>query len=360
MPPALENSKADEPAAPETRAASPEVSTTDRGEESKTADFVEPMLRENKKRYTIEPIQHPRYYEHYKKMQSLLWTKEEIPLTQDVEDFDFALNEDERFFLKNVLAFFAASDGIVNENIAENFVNEVQWPEIRMCYGVQTYIEGVHNETYSMVLSTLVRDPEEAAFLFNALETLPAVKAKAEWTLKYRDPATRTFGERLVAWACVEGIQFSGSFCAIFWLKQRGLMPGLSFANALISRDEGLHCEQAVMMVNDLERPPAPEVIREIIASAVDTEVTFITKALPVALIGMDADQMTQYIRYVADQLCQRFKVPKLYNVDNPFPWMELIAVRGKANFFENKVGEYIMSNTGAAATKKFSEDEDF
>jgi ribonucleoside-diphosphate reductase beta chain len=292
----------------------------------------------------IFPIQHPDLWDLYKKQQACIWTAEEIDLAQDLNDWRNILNEDEKYFIKNVLAFFAASDGIVNENLAENFVKEVQYTEAKFFYGFQIMMENIHSETYSLLIDTYIQDPEEKDRLFRAIDTIPAVKEKAEWALKWvKSPH---FQERLIAFAAVEGIFFSGSFCSIFWLKKRGLMPGLSFSNELISRDEGMHCDFAVHLHNNhITNKVSEERIKEIIGGALEIEKEFITESLPVRLIGMNQDLMKQYLEFVADRLLVDLGCSKMYNSENPFDFMANIALQGKTNFFEKRVGEYQKAN---------------
>jgi ribonucleoside-diphosphate reductase beta chain len=285
-------------------------------------------------------------------------------LAEDAKDWK-KLNDNERHFLKHVLAFFAASDGIVNENLVTNFADEVQWAEARCFYGFQIMMENIHAETYSLLIDTYITDPKEKDHLFNALETVPSVKKKGTWALKWLSRKKGTFAQRLVAFAAVEGIFFSGSFCAIFWLKKRGLMPGLTFSNELISRDEGLHCDFACLLHNQLNRGAGENIIHRIISEAVEIETEFVTSALPVELIGMNAGLMRQYIEFVADRLLVSLGASKLYDVSNPFPWMEMISMQGKTNFFEKRVGEYQKSGVKDGATlgsvqQRFSVDEDF
>jgi len=276
----------------------------------------------------------------YKNAVSSFWTVDEIDLNTDVTQWTTKLNDDERHFISYVLAFFAASDGIVLENLAQKFMGEVQVPEARCFYGFQIAIENIHSETYSVLIDTLIKDPEERTRLFHAIETIPSVKKKAEWAIKWIND-NNSFAERLVAFAAVEGIFFSGSFCSIFWLKKRGLMPGLTFSNELISRDEGLHCDFACLLFSHLNQKPTKEVIEEIIRSAVDAEKEFITESLPVSLIGMNSDLMTEYIEFCADRLVVALGYSKIYNTANPFEWMEMISIDGKTNFFERRVAEY-------------------
>ncbi len=322
----------------------------------------EPILKENKDRFVIFPIQHDDIWKFYKKAEASFWTAEEIDLSQDLKDWAETMNDDEKHFIKHVLAFFAASDGIVNENLAENFVSEVQYTEAKFFYGFQIAMENIHSETYSLLIDTYVKDPKEKDYLFNGIETMDCVKKKANWALRWIDKGS--FAERLIAFAAVEGIFFSGSFCSIFWLKKRGLMPGLSFSNELISRDEGLHCDFACLLYNNHIQNKLPvETIQEIIADAVSIEKEFVTDALPVKLIGMNADLMCQYIEFVADRLLSELGCPKIYNSTNPFDFMEMISLQGKTNFFEKRVGEYQKAGVlkeGEGEAAKFSLDEDF
>jgi len=301
---------------------------------------VEPILAENKDRFVIFPIQHHDLWEWYKKSEASMWTAEEIDLHQDITDWTTKLNDDERYFIKHVLAFFAASDGIVNENLAENFVNEVQYSEAKFFYGFQIMMENIHSETYSLLIDTYVKDEKEKAGLFNAIETFPAIKKKADWALKWIE--SPSFAERLIAFAAVEGIFFSGSFCSIFWLKKRGLMPGLTFSNELISRDEGMHCDFAVHLhENHLVNKVPKERITAIIVDALNIEREFITESLPASLIGMNANLMSQYLEFVTDCLLDDLGCEKVYNTANPFDFMDMISLQGKTNFFEKRVGDY-------------------
>jgi len=319
----------------------------------------EPILRENPHRFVLFPIEHHDIWEMYKKQEACIWTAEEIDLAQDLNDWRNKLNDDERYFIKNVLAFFAASDGIVNENLAENFVSEVQYTEAKFFYGFQIMMENIHSETYSLLIDTYLQDPAEKDVLFRAIETIPAVKKKAEWALKWI--SSPHFQERLIAFAAVEGIFFSGSFCSIFWLKKRGLMPGLSFSNELISRDEGMHCDFAVMLHNNhLANKVSEERIKEIITSALEIEKEFITESLPVRLIGMNADLMKQYLEFVADRLLVDLGCSRVYNSENPFDFMANISLQGKTNFFEKRVGEYQKSGVMNKSEDAFTFNEDF
>ncbi|MEY3500275.1 MAG: hypothetical protein RL308_1944 [Bacteroidota bacterium] len=322
---------------------------------------VEPILQENKNRFVIFPIKHHDIWEWYKKMEASFWTAEEIDLSQDLNDWNNKLSDEERYFVKHILAFFAASDGIVNENLAENFVNEVQYAEAKFFYGFQIMMENIHSETYSLLIDTYVKDEAEKDELFNALDVFPAIKKKADWALKWIE--SDSFAERLIAFAAVEGIFFSGAFCSIYWLKKRGLMPGLTFSNELISRDEGVHCDFAVHLHNHhLVNKVPKDRIREIIVDALKIEREFITESLPVSLIGMNATLMTQYLEFVADRLLVELGCDREYNTSNPFDFMDMISLQGKTNFFEKKVAEYQKSgvmNTDSQA-QKISFDADF
>jgi len=299
----------------------------------------DPLLKENPRRWVLLPIQYPAVFEMYKKHEASFWTAEEIDLSSDNKDWD-TLGEGEQHFVKHVLAFFAASDGIVLENLAGSFSTEVQIPEARCFYGFQMAMENIHSETYSLLIEQYVKDPEEKDRIFNAIETMPAVQEKAQWAVQWMNKEN-SFAERIVAFAAVEGVLFSGSFCAIYWLKKRGLMPGLTFSNELISRDEGLHAEFACLLYSMLQHKLPEDVVHDMIRGAVDTERKFICEALPCDLIGMNSELMTRYIEFVADRLLSALGHTKLYNSTNPFDWMELISLQGKTNFFEKRVGEY-------------------
>ncbi len=300
----------------------------------------EPILVDNPGRFVLFPIQHDDIWNFYKKCEASFWTAEEIDLHQDVADWENKLTDDERFFIKHVLAFFAASDGIVNENLAENMVREVQYTEAKFFYGFQIMMENIHSETYSLLIDTYIKDTADKSYLLNAIEHMDCVKKKADWALRWIDEGS--FAERLISFAAVEGIFFSGSFCSIFWLKKRGLMPGLTFSNELISRDEGMHCDFACLLYNNhIVNKLSKETIRKIIDDAVEIEKEFVTSAIPVALIGMNAELMCQYIEFVADRLLSSLGNDKIYNVENPFPWMDMISLQGKTNFFEKRVGDY-------------------
>ena len=300
----------------------------------------EPLLTEENKRFVIFPIEHNDIWEMYKTQEMAFWTAEEIDLAQDLTDWDEKLNDDEKHYIKNVLAFFAASDGIVNENLAENFLSEVQYPEAKFFYGGQIMIENIHSETYSLLIDTYIKDSKEKDRLFNALDTVPSVKKKGDWALKWIE--SESFVERLIAFVAVEGIFFSGSFCSIFWLKKRGLMPGLSFSNELISRDEGLHCLFACLLYkNHIVNQLTEERVKSIICEAVEIEKEFVTESLPVSLVGMNSKLMSQYIEYVADYWIMELGYTKVYGSECPFDFMEMLSLKNKTNFFEKKVSDY-------------------
>lgn len=338
------------------------MTSTDNITPPEQRNFSEPLLDENSDRFVLFPIKYNEIWEMYKKAEASFWTAEEVDLGGDIKHWE-GLNDNERHFISHVLAFFAASDGIVNENLGVRFLKEVQVPEARAFYGFQIAIENIHSEMYSLLLETYIKDPVEKNKLFNAIETVPVVKKKAEWAMKWIESA-ESFAERLVAFACVEGIFFSGSFCAIYWLKKRGLLPGLTFSNELISRDEGLHTDFACLMYSLLNNKLSTERIAEIVTNAVELEKEFICDALPVDLIGMNARLMSQYIEFVADRLLVALGNAKVYNVTNPFDWMELISLQGKTNFFEKRVGEYqkagVMNSMTEANNHVLSFNEDF
>lgn len=320
----------------------------------------EPMLQDNPNRFVLFPIQHHEIWEMYKKAEASFWTAEEIDLASDLTDWT-RLNQSEKHFISHILAFFAASDGIVNENLAANFATEVQIPEARCFYGFQIAVENIHSETYSLLIDTYIKDTDQKKFLLKAIDTVSCVQKKAEWALQWCVRANASFAERCIAFSAVEGIFFSGSFCAIFWLKKRGLMPGLSFSNELISRDEGLHCDFACLLYSKLVNKLPHERIVEIITDAVEIEKEFISDALPVELIGMNSSLMKQYIEFCADRLLVALDVAKHYNTVNPFEWMELISLQGKTNFFEKRVGEYAKSGVGVDSSQQiFDLDADF
>ncbi len=319
---------------------------------------TELLLKENKERFVILPIKYPAIWEMYKKCEASFWTAEEIDLGDDMKYWD-NMNDGERHFISHVLAFFAASDGIVNENLAINFMSEVQLPEARCFYGFQIMMENIHSETYALLIDTYIKDPAEKDRLFHAIDTVPCVGKKAQWALRWINNGS--FAERLIAFAAVEGIFFSGSFCSIFWLKKRGLMPGLTFSNELISRDEGMHCEFACLLYRMLDNKLSKEAATAIITDAVEIEKEFVTDALPVNLIGMNAKMMSQYIEFVADRWLGELGYDKVYGVSNPFDFMEMISLQGKTNFFEKRVGDYQKSGVlNNQESKSFSLDEDF
>ena len=298
------------------------------------------MLNENQNRYVIFPIQHKPFWEMYKKAEANFWTSEELDLSKDMTDWN-KLNDNEKYYIKNILAFFAASDGIVNENLVERFCQEVKILEAKFFYGFQIAMENIHSETYSLLIDTYIKNNEEKHMLFNAIQNVPSIKKKADWALKWINDKNSPFSHRVVGFAAVEGIFFSGAFCSIFWLKKRGLMPGLCHSNELISRDEGLHTEFAVLMYKNLVDKPSTDTIINILKEAVEIEKEFITESLSCELLGMNKTLMSQYIEYVSDRLLKMFGIDPIYNSTNPFDWMELISVQGKTNFFEKRVGDY-------------------
>jgi len=306
----------------------------------------EPLLQPNVNRHVLFPIKYHKLFKHYKDATATFWRPEEIDLTRDKNDWE-RLNDNERRFIKYVLAFFAASDGIVMENLAERFMNDIQIPEVRAFYSYQIFIEQVHSETYSLLIDTYADDEDEKLGLFKAAQTMPVISKKANWALKWISDKNANFARRLVAFAAVEGIFFSGSFCAIFWLRKRGLMPGLTFSNELISRDEGMHTDFAVALYNMLNNRLSQEEIYDLIVEALEIEKEFILEALPCSLIGMNADLMTQYLEFVADRLIMQLGYERRFNTENPFEFMELISLRPKTNFFENRVGEYKKADEG-------------
>ena len=324
----------------------------------------EPMLMENPNRFVLFPIQDQEIWEMYKKAEASFWTAEEIDLAKDRAHWE-QLTENEQYFIKNVLAFFAASDGIVNENLAQRFCAEVQLPEARCFYGFQIMMENIHSEVYSLLIDHYIQDAAEKSHHLRAIQTIPSVTAKAEWALRYIE-STESFATRLVAFAAVEGIFFSGSFCAIFWLKKRGLMPGLPFSNELISRDEGLHCDFACLLYKKLVNRLTDEQVHRIIGDAVAVEQNFVTDSLPVNLIGINSVLMSQYIEFISDRLLVSLGHARKYGSENPFDWMEMISLQGKTNFFEKKVGDYAKSGVSRSSDLPhkpaflFSTDEEF
>ncbi|WPK22970.1 hypothetical protein PUMCH_000193 [Australozyma saopauloensis] len=332
----------------------------------KAQEKDEPLLAENKRRFVMFPIKFHEIWQMYKKAEASFWTAEEIDLSKDIGDWNNKLTDNERFFISRVLAFFAASDGIVNENLVENFSAEVQSPEAKCFYGFQIMMENIHSETYSLLIDSYIKDPKEADFLFNAIENISCIKKKADWALRWINDDEALFGERLVAFAAVEGVFFSGSFASIFWLKKRGLMPGLTFSNELICRDEGLHTDFACLLFSHLNNRPDPKIVERIITEAVDIEKEYFTDALPVSLLGMNCALMCQYVEFVADRLLVALGNKKVYNVTNPFDFMENISLAGKTNFFEKRVSDYqkagvmAKSNDASASNHDFSFDDDF
>lgn len=334
-------------------------------EELREMEKEDPLLKENNGKFVLFPIEYNEIWQMYKKAEACFWTTEEIDLSQDVQDWKI-LNDNERFFISRVLAFFAASDGIVNENLGQHFCCEVQIAEAKFFYGFQMMMENIHSETYSLLIDTLVKDTTESNFLFKAIETIPSIKKKAEWALRWIENKDALFSERLVAFASVEGIFFSGSFASIFWLKKKGLMPGLTFSNELISRDEGLHTDFACLLFSHLKNRPHPKIVERIIVEAVEIEKEFFVDALPVSLLGMNSKNMCQYVEFVADRLLVSLGCKKYFNVTNPFDFMENISLSGKTNFFEKKNSDYQKAGVMSATTRSnaFKEeiffDEDF
>ena len=322
----------------------------------KELEAEEPLLQENPNRFVLFPLRYHEIWQMYKKAEASFWTAEEVDLSQDLQHWHHRLNDDERYFISHVLAFFAASDGIVNENLLERFSGEVQVPEARCFYGFQIMMENIHSEMYSLLIDTYISDVQQRNHLFDAIDTIPCIRKKADWALKWISDKDSTFAQRLVAFAAVEGIFFSGSFASIFWLKKRGLMPGLTFSNELISRDEGMHTDFACLLLSHLNNRPSKEAIEAIIIEAVAIEQEFLTDALPCALLGMNANLMKQYIEFVADRLLVSMGNNKYYKSQNPFDFMENISLAGKTNFFEKRVGDY--QKAGVMAGQKKSSDK--
>ncbi|KAJ3226636.1 Ribonucleotide-diphosphate reductase (RNR), small subunit [Clydaea vesicula] len=322
------------------------------------------IILTDEKRAFLFPIKHKKVWEFYKKAEASFWTVEEVDISKDTQDWEYKLSKEERFFISRVLAFFAASDGIVNENLVERFLADVKIPEAKYFYGFQVMMENIHSEMYSILIDTYIKDHSERKFLFEAIDTIPSIRKKADWAIKWIEDKNTTFAIRLVAFAAVEGIFFSGAFAAIFWLKKRGLMPGLTFSNELISRDEGLHTDFACLLFNMIENKPDEELILELLKEAVEVEQSFWSDALNVSLIGMNEIWMNEYIEFVADRLLNALSYKKYYNTSNPFDFMDLISLEGKTNFFEKKVGEYQKSGVMASmvnnSQKVFTIDEDF
>ena len=322
----------------------------------------EPILMPNPQRFVLFPIKYHDVWQMYKKAEASFWTAEEVDLSKDLNDWQHRLNDSERYFISHVLAFFAASDGIVNENLCERFSNDVQIPEARCFYGFQIMMENIHSEMYSLLIDTYIRDNAQREYLFRALDNVPCIRKKADWALRWISDRRSTFAERLIAFAAVEGIFFSGAFASIFWLKKRGLMPGLTFSNELISRDEGLHCDFACLLFSLLQHRPSTERVRQIIEEAVVIEQEFLTEALPVRLIGMNSDLMCRYIEFVADRLLVALGCDKRWNAENPFDFMDMISLQGKTNFFEKRVSDYQRAGVMAReeGANKFTLDADF
>ncbi|KAL6790258.1 ribonucleotide reductase [Trichoderma sp. SZMC 28013] len=322
----------------------------------KPDEIDEPILQENPQRFVLFPIKYHEIWQMYKKAEASFWTAEEIDLSKDLHDWNNRLNDDEKYFISHILAFFAASDGIVNENLVERFSGEVQIPEARCFYGFQIMMENIHSETYSLLIDTYIKENSQRSYLFNAIETIPCIRKKADWAIKWIQDKNSSFAQRLVAFAAVEGIFFSGAFASIFWLKKRGLMPGLTFSNELISRDEGLHTDFACLLHSHLKNRASKEVIRDIITDAVRIEQEFLTEALPCALLGMNSNLMKQYIEFVADRLLVALGNEKIYKSSNPFDFMENISLGGKTNFFEKRVADYQKAGV-MNSTKKVTEE---
>jgi ribonucleoside-diphosphate reductase beta chain len=325
---------------------------------SKTLDSNEPILKENKSRFVLFPIQYHNIYELYKKAESTFWTANEIDLSKDSAQWD-SLNENEKYFIKNIIGFFAGSDGIIMENLAVRFLNEIQIPEARAFYSYQIFNESIHSETYSLLIDTYIKDKEEKLKIFNSIENIPCVAKKAAWAYKWIENKEVNFATRLLSFAIVEGVFFSGSFCAIYWIKKRGLMPGLTFSNELISRDEGLHCEFACLLYSMIKNRVPVQIVNKIFEEAVAIEKEFITDSIPCAMIGMNAAMMQQYIEFVADRLLLQLGYDKIWKTENPFEFMELISLRPKSNFFEVRVGEYKKS-TISEESNNFEISNDF
>ena len=316
----------------------------------------EPLLAPDDNRFVMFPIKYDDIWQMYKKQVDCFWRPEEIDLTKDLTIWE-SLHQDERYFISMILAFFAASDGIVLENLASRFMSEIQVSEARAFYGFQIAMENIHSHTYSLLIETYIKDKEEKSKLFNAIDNFPCIKKKSDWAQKWIHDNRSSFATRLVAFACVEGIFFSGAFCSIFWLKKRGLMPGLTFSNELISRDEALHCEFAILLYSKMVKKIDKSRIHEIIKEAVEIETEFICDALPCKLIGMNSDLMTQYIQFVADRLCVQLGYKKIYNVTNPFDWMEFISLESKTSFFERRNDSYALANKDSTDAFIFNED---
>jgi len=326
-------------------------------------DNQEILLQEDNKRLTIFPIQYEHIWDMYKKAVSSFWTVEEIDLSKDLDDFN-RLNENERKFIKNILAFFSSSDTIVNINLGERFLNEVQLLEAKFFYAFQMTIENIHSETYSLLIDTYFKDPQEKHESFNAIQYIPCIQKKAEWCFKWINDQQSSFAQRLIAFAIVEGVFFSGAFCSIFWLKERGMMPGLAFSNELLSRDEGMHVEFAILLYSMIKNRLTEETVHQIVREAVEVEKNFIIESIPCSLLGMNSELMSVYIEFVADRLLAQLNYNKIWNVANPFPFMERISIETKSNFFESRVSQYSKANVGNkqqhSEIRKFTLDADF
>lgn len=334
---------------------------TQEGEQVETKLLPEPLLQGSEDRFVIFPIRHPDIWSRYKQHMAVFWTPEEIDLSKDMKDWTEKLNDNERYFIKNILGFFAGSDGIVMENLAERFMREVQWPEAKFFYTCQNMLEAIHSETYSLLIDTYIQDKEDKANTLRAIQTIPCVKKKAEWAMSWIDSKDADFATRLLAFAAVEGIFFSGAFCAIFWLKQRGVMPGLTLSNEFIARDEGIHTDFACLLYSKILNKLPKQKAHKIIRDAVKIEKQFITKSLPCDLIGMNATLMSQYIEFVADRLLLQLGYPKAYKAANPFAFMERISLENKDNFFEKRVSTYAKATVGKdREDMKFSMNADF
>jgi len=303
----------------------------------------EAILRKNKHRFVLFPIQYHELYEITKRAESSFWTSNEIDLSKDIRDWD-SLDENEKYFIKNIIGFFAGSDGIIMENLAARFMNEVQIPEARAFYSYQIFNESIHSETYSLLIDTYIKDKDEKLRIFNSIDNIPSIAKKASWAYKWIEDEKNNFATRLIAFSIVEGVFFSGSFCAIYWFKKRGLLPGLTFSNELISKDEGMHCEFATLLYRHIENKVSTAIVHQIFREAVEIEKEFITESIPCAMIGMNSNLMKEYIEFVSDRLLIQLGYPKIWNTQNPFDFMELISLRPKSNFFEIRVGEYMKS----------------
>jgi ribonucleotide reductase beta subunit family protein with ferritin-like domain len=322
--------------------------------------MTEELLTENKNRYVIYPIKYDNIWKMFKTAESAFWTVEEVDLSKDIDDWEHKLSDNERYFIKHILAFFAGSDGIVNENLAGRFYNDVMIPEAKAFYGFQIAMEIIHSEMYSLMIDTYIKNTQEKHGLFNAIQTIPCIKKKAEWAMKWIENKEAPFSMRLIAFAVVEGVFFSGAFCSIFWLKERGLMPGLCTSNEFISRDESLHTEFAVLLYSMIQNKLDKEEVHGLIKEAVEIEVEFITDSIPCNLLGMNSDLMQEYIKFVADRLSVQLGYDRIWNAKNPFPFMDRINLEHKTNFFENRESNYSKAKVGQQNVYEFSIDEEF